>query len=380
MKYLYAFSLLFLCNVCYSIDLSKTFFKISFGITLEQMNQAFINRSDVLLLDSIGNSVNGNLKLRTKEYDPFTLRTDTKFSIASKCIVDKDTLGEVNFIFLNDKLYKIVIDASGKEEYAIKYFTSMFGKPKVWVEKLDEWKVTIRNWKDKNIDIKIKLEMPYFPGIVITDLTADRIVSKINPLINTSHNSIKIGSQLWMSEDLSVVTFRNGDTIKLAVSADVWAECDRKRIPAYCYTNQLQDSVNNVLYNGWAVVDKRGLAPIGWKIPSLKDLNYVVRTLGGWELAGGKMKDKSTWNMNQNDYQYNSKLDSKFNGKAKGSRGIFGDFISQGFLGSWWMSEDFNNSSYSVELLTFSMGYRNYDLKLSEELKGSGASVRCIKE
>ncbi len=76
---------------------------------------------------------------------------------------------------------------------------------------------------------------------------------------------IKIGDQIWSTENLNVDKFRNGDPIPLVKTEDDWEKaCDNKE-PAWCYYDS--DPANGekygALYNWYAVIDPRGLAPEG---------------------------------------------------------------------------------------------------------------------
>lgn len=55
-----------------------------------------------------------------------------------------------------------------------------------------------------------------------------------------------IGTQLWMSKNLDVLTFRNGDTIPHAKSMKEWKKARRKGEAAWCYYGN--DSTNGEKY------------------------------------------------------------------------------------------------------------------------------------
>jgi uncharacterized protein (TIGR02145 family) len=84
------------------------------------------------------------------------------------------------------------------------------------------------------------------------------------------YKEFKAGKDYWVIQNLHVVVFRNGDSILHAQSDEEWKEAADRRIPAWCRHE------GNVLYNWYAVNDVRGLAPIGYKIPSNEDFNYFV--------------------------------------------------------------------------------------------------------
>ena len=74
---------------------------------------------------------------------------------------------------------------------------------------------------------------------------------------------IKIGNQTWTAVNLDVIHYQNGDPIPEVESNSEWI---RLKEGAYCtYEGQK-------LYNWYALVDPRGLAPKGYHIPSLSTL------------------------------------------------------------------------------------------------------------
>lgn len=122
------------------------------------------------------------------------------------------------------------------------------------------------------------------------------VKTEYDSIIN-KYDSVKIGKQEWMTENLNVKTFRNGDQIREASNHDQWLDCHLNQIPAWCYYND--DPINGekygLLYNVWAVRDERGLAPIGWEIPSQNDFKELIGFLGGDELAGRALKSRDNW-------------------------------------------------------------------------------------
>lgn len=129
------------------------------------------------------------------------------------------------------------------------------------------------------------------------------------PGVSQNIPQVKIGNQVWMSENLGVVTFRNGDIIPQAQSREDWSRAGFDEKPAWCYyieTVNGNDSLvtnHGKLYNSYAVNDPRGLAPHGWHIPLESEwilmTDYVQNTkknyidlfsIAGWK-TGKKGKD-----------------------------------------------------------------------------------------
>ena len=105
--------------------------------------------------------------------------------------------------------------------------------------------------------------------------------------------TVTIGSQKWMTKNLDVTTFRNGDPIIEAKSNEEWKIAGENQQAAWCYFEN--DPKNGKLYNWYAVNDTRGLGPEGWIIPTDDDWTYLVEFLGGENIAGKKLKSKDAW-------------------------------------------------------------------------------------
>ncbi|MEY3342970.1 MAG: hypothetical protein RL090_654, partial [Bacteroidota bacterium] len=108
-------------------------------------------------------------------------------------------------------------------------------------------------------------------------------------------DSVQIGDQTWMTQNLDVDKFRNGDPIKEAKTKEEWLEAAKNREPAWCYheLNEKDGDQYGKLYNYYAVMDPRGLAPEGWHIPSAAEFRILVGHLGCD--AATKLKSKSGW-------------------------------------------------------------------------------------
>ena len=104
--------------------------------------------------------------------------------------------------------------------------------------------------------------------------------------------SVTIGTQTWTTKNLDVATFRNGDAIPQAKTNEEWKAAGKNKQAAWCYYRN--DPKNGAkygkLYNWYAVVDTRGLAPAGWHVPTDEEWTVLSTFLGGEDVAGKKMK------------------------------------------------------------------------------------------
>jgi uncharacterized protein (TIGR02145 family) len=112
---------------------------------------------------------------------------------------------------------------------------------------------------------------------------------------------IRLGNQIWMDRHLSVQTFRNGDPIPEASTSVEWQQAGKEKKPAWCYykNDPVIGEKYGVMYNWYAVMDPRGLAPVGWHVPTNEEW-IILENYFGVSQAGTKIKCDSTENENGN--------------------------------------------------------------------------------
>ncbi|MFA6569706.1 MAG: fibrobacter succinogenes major paralogous domain-containing protein [Bacteroidota bacterium] len=203
--------------------------------------------------------------------------------------------------------------------------------------------------------------------------------------VTPTYEEVTIGTQTWMLKNLDVVTYRNGDTIPEVSGNGAWKSLGTG---AWCYYNN--DSANRAIYgriyNGWAVIDPRGLAPEGWHIPSDDEWKILEMYLGmtqteadkpNWRgtTEGGKLRETGIvhWNNPNSD----ATNEVGFTALPGGTRDYFsGTFANIRINGYWWSTTWYAYQSYYCRGLNYgtaqvlrSAGYLQY-----------GFSVRCVKD
>ena len=205
------------------------------------------------------------------------------------------------------------------------------------------------------------------------------------------YETIQIGDQLWMAENLKVTHYNNGDDIQYVQSEssepDVW---ENLSTGAYGYYNDdpsLLDTYGN-LYNWYAVDDDREICPEGWHVPSDLEYQQLEIHLGmdpdeaddygyrgtdeGSQLAG----NEELWN--SGDLENNEVFGtSGFNGLPAGSRYHHtGHYTSMGTYGYFWSSSEYGSNHAWYRLLH----YHNSNVLRYNSNKRNGFSVRCLGE
>jgi len=209
---------------------------------------------------------------------------------------------------------------------------------------------------------------------IIKDYKTVPILLALILFLNCSpdNQTVKIGNQNWMAENLSTETFRNGDKIKHAKTIDEWVTSGKNKQPAWCYyENNSTNKKFGKIYNYYAVMDSRGLAPEGWHIPSVEEWNKLMNHLGGKNIAGSKLKSSSNWKGNLNKDSKNS-----FNGLPGGFRDKDGNFNMIGQYTIWWTStQSFDNEGETREI-----GFYFEYLEENSRDAEFGCYIRCIKD
>ena len=215
---------------------------------------------------------------------------------------------------------------------------------------------------------------------IIWDVLADGITLsgkyKAEVSIQRMASFVKIGSQVWATENLNVDCFRNGDPIPQAKTDEEWKRAGENQQPAWCYYNNDPKNGESYgkLYNWYAVNDRRGLAPQGWHIPTDEEWTQLTTFLGGKEVAGAKMKSTNGWN------EYEGKIGngtntSGFSGLPGGYRFNNGTFKGIGYSGFWWSSTESSADYAWFRFLSYSDG-----LVFRNDFSRQGLSVRCLRD
>ncbi len=129
-----------------------------------------------------------------------------------------------------------------------------------------------------------------------TEATAQEM--RVADIDGNIYKTVQIGNQIWMAENLKTTRLNNGEEIPVVQHPIEWGNL---RSPGLCWYEDdiyIRDSAGYVdsygfLYN-WHAVGTGKLCPEGWHVPSEQDWARLVQSLGGWRVAGLKMKERGT--------------------------------------------------------------------------------------
>lgn len=177
-------------------------------------------------------------------------------------------------------------------------------------------------------------------------------------------DEVKIGKHIWMTKNLDVDRFRNGDKIPEAKTKEEWLKAGSEGKPAWCYYNNKVDKANGRLYNYYAVIDPRGLAPTGWKVPNTNHVINLFDSSYYWYFQSTNWGKEPCKICNS----------SKFNALPSGWRSTNRDFEYRGECCFWWTTTEIDTNLVArFQVCSKSTGmYGTY--------KTGGLFVRCVKE
>jgi len=189
------------------------------------------------------------------------------------------------------------------------------------------------------------------------------------------YHSVTIKNQVWLVEGLKTTHYRNGDPVTPGKSGKklVNALSEGKY---WNYGNN--DSLGKIygrLYNFYAVIDPRNIAPLGWRVASNDDMTALSASLGADSIAGGKLKEAGTkhWASPNIGATNESGFTALPAGNYNAATGFF-SFLRYGTT-IWTSTEHGADEGYVITLFsnsgTFNHGY--------SVPKFGGCTVRCLK-
>ena len=184
-----------------------------------------------------------------------------------------------------------------------------------------------------------------------------------------NYNTVQIGTQCWMAENLNIGTMVNGSG----------NQTDNSTIEKYCFSD---NSGNCDTYGGlyqWeemmeynTIPGTQGICPMGWHLPNDGEWSILTDFLGGVSIAGGKMKETGTshWS-SPNTGATNS---SGFTSLPGGYRTTSGSFLNLNNFTNIWSSSEIGSNAWNYGLF-----YNNEQVGRDNHSKAYGFSVRCVQ-
>jgi len=211
----------------------------------------------------------------------------------------------------------------------------------------------------------------------------------VTDIDGNTYQTVKIGNQWWMAENLKVTHYRNNDEIPNVTYYRDWYDLSTG---AYCDYNNNEGNVSSCgrLYNWYAVNDSRNIAPEGWHVPTDEEWKELEMYLGMsrseadnifWRGTneGKKLKSQSGWISNGNGSNT-----SGFSALPCGGREFTTSFEDKGYLANFWTSAGDDEYAWKRclgwEMSLFEDMYPSDRIWRQDWDKNSAYSVRCVKD
>jgi uncharacterized protein (TIGR02145 family) len=199
----------------------------------------------------------------------------------------------------------------------------------------------------------------------------------LSDIDGNKYELVKVCNATFIKTNLNVSKYRNGDVIPEVKNASDWKNLTTG---AWCYydNDPLNAGKYGKLYNYYAVIDPRGLAPTGYHIPSLQEWTSLATCLGDAQ-AGGQLKSTGTLQTNTglwlapNLGATNSTSFSALPGGYRDKDGFFGNLNLDGIF--WSRTENSTTNSWYFLLNANYANTGKYD-----NSKKYGFSVRVVAD
>jgi uncharacterized protein (TIGR02145 family) len=211
-------------------------------------------------------------------------------------------------------------------------------------------------------------------GTEVSFQTAPALVYPVYDIDGNGYDTVQIGTQVWLKQNLKTSRFSNGNAIPIIISGSAWINSFSSARCWYDNDSAYWGIQYGMLYN-WYTINQGSLCPVGWHVPSENEWTSLVAYLGGDSLAGGKLKEAGFvhWD-SPNTGATNA---SGFTGLPGGLRGtLSGTYVNVGKGGNWWSSSGFS----TLQASSFALGHQQGVAYIYNSDKQAGFSIRCLKD
>jgi uncharacterized protein (TIGR02145 family) len=225
-------------------------------------------------------------------------------------------------------------------------------------------------------------------GFLVQDGSPCPGMPTVTDIDGNVYNTVKIGNQCWMKENLKTTKYRNGTTIENPTGNTEW---QNNTTGAYAwYNNDIgYKNTYGALYNWYAVDNSDGLCPTGWHVPT--DAQWTALTTyvssqpaylcnSNTNYTAKALAAKTNWSSNSGTCTVGNNLNANnstnFTALPGGYRSIGGLFNYVSYSGHWWSSTEYSAIGAWYRM----MGYNYVNVGRSYDSKTHGYSVRCLKD
>ncbi|MFO7844525.1 MAG: fibrobacter succinogenes major paralogous domain-containing protein [Bacteroidales bacterium] len=231
----------------------------------------------------------------------------------------------------------------------------------------------------------------------------DGTTGTVTDIDGNEYKTVYINGKEWMAEDLRTTKYNDGTDISTGLSDEDWGNAEQGAYAIYPYDLEEANGIDSdsemidaygLLYNWHAVDSEKGLAPEGWRVPTLEEWEeleeYIENNYGDITVAtalkscrqvnsplGGNCATSEHPRWDEDEDHGTDKFG--FSALPAGDRAHYGDFFNLGHMWTAWSATPEENDpekAYWVRLRDNSDAFfvGDFDEKIT------GFSVRCVKD
>jgi len=203
------------------------------------------------------------------------------------------------------------------------------------------------------------------------------------------YNTVLIGEQCWMKENLKTTKYRNGTPIEYPGDDNTAWETNTTGAYAWYDNDVAWKDIYGGLYNWFAATNAAGLCPTGWRVPTTEEFEQLFTFVGGSH-HGQKLKscrqvntpmggecitnEHPRWNYwSINIYGTD---ETGFSGLPGGLRFSYGESGFLGVHGRWWTSTSHSTQEAINWVMTRSTNFFTFQ----NTPRQNGQSIRCLRD
>lgn len=214
------------------------------------------------------------------------------------------------------------------------------------------------------------------PGILFCLLSGcekgEGTTNPVTDIDGNNYQTVAIGNQVWMAENLRTTRLNDGSDIKLISKNQEWNSASYPAFSWYNNDSSLFKVPYGALYNAY-VAENEKICPAGWHVPTINEWRLLAKSLGDSLVAGGKLKSEgiTQWH-SPNSGADNSSL---FSALPSGMRYFEGTFSSLSYFTAYWSS----SKPDTVSMNYMCLSYLDSNTTFGVKSKKYGFSIRCIR-
>ncbi len=199
-------------------------------------------------------------------------------------------------------------------------------------------------------------------------------VNTIQDIDGNSYTIMRTDSTEWFLENLKTTRFTNGDTIPTTKSSHSALPIDSTQVYKWAPAGDKERiKKQGYLYNWNAVIDKRGLCPTGWKVPTDAEWKTWVDKIYN-ETNSYSMIENENPSFIYKKIDQTQKIPDAGKMEYAGARMINGNYIFHETFAYYWTSSlDYKGFAWMWYFSTTNINHFNFELN-------GGLSVRCMRQ